>query len=99
MLRNHDLRCPEPAQPDAVSSVGVVTSGGGFAAYESRIFCAFNVFHCVVTVRFLPREHAFTCGLRYVCNLDGKVRKDELRHALYCLFSQVIALVVTLHML
>ena len=57
------------------------------------------MFHSVVTVLFLPREHAFTCGLRYVCNLDGKVRKDELRHALYCLFSQVIALVVALHML
>jgi hypothetical protein len=26
-----------------------------------------------------------------VSNLNGKVRKDELRHALYCLFSQVEA--------
>jgi hypothetical protein len=33
----------------------------------------------------------FITLLRYVCNLDGKVRKDELRHALYCLFSQVMA--------
>ena len=57
------------------------------------------MFHCIVIVRFLPCEHAFISRLRYVCNLDGKVRKDELRHALYCLFSQVIVLVVTLHML
>ncbi len=32
----------------------------------------------------------------YVSNLDGKVRKDELRHALYCLFSQVILAVMAL---
>ncbi len=39
-----------------------------------------------------PRCSAACDALRrYVSNLNGKVRRDELRHAVYCLFSQVKA--------
>jgi len=33
----------------------------------------------------------------YVCNLNGKVRKDELRHALYCPSPSVTAVLLLLN--
>ena len=75
-LRDHERRCPEPAQSDSVSAARCCDSNAGF-----------------LDVAWMSPRCSAACDAlrRYVSNLNGKVRKDELRHALYCLFSQVKA--------